>query len=110
MNSLFEIESARELQGFETPHSSQPGPPESTQEPQELTRTELQQELSHLMGEQIRSLEWQSFIGTEPDELERQEERLKRIREISAELILAIRKFSHNAHLNPAPEQQEIRR
>lgn len=63
-------------------------------QPQESRKKELQQELGRLMTEQISSLEWQSFMGIDEAELRRQEERLSRIREVSGELILAMRNAS----------------
>jgi hypothetical protein len=49
----------------------------------------LGDELSRLMKEQSESLEEQVFIGINQQELQRQEQRLKRIREVSADLIAA---------------------
>ncbi len=68
--------------------------PNSTLAPSHDPSAELKQELGHLMAEQIASLEWQSFMGIDDAELRCQERRLNRIREVSAELILAMRKPS----------------
>ena len=68
--------------------------PNGTLTPSQESSAELKQELGRLMAEQIASLEWQSFMGIDDAELRRQEKRLNRIREVSAELILAMRKPS----------------
>lgn len=65
--------------------------PNSTLTLSRESSAELKQELGRLMAEQIASLEWQSFMGIDDAELRRQEKRLNRIREVSAELILAMR-------------------
>ena len=51
---------------------------------------ELRDELNRLMMEQIESLKKQTFIGLDDKELRQQEERLKRIREISADFLAAL--------------------
>ena len=68
--------------------------PNCTLTPCRESSAELKRELGRLMAEQIASLEWQSFMGIDDAELRRQEKRLTRIREVSAELILAMRKPS----------------
>jgi len=93
VDGLLEVEELRDARNSNVPQPQSPPIPENAR-PQELSRNELQQELSRLMAEQISSLEWQSFMGAEATELQRQEERLNQIREISAELILAMRKPS----------------
>jgi hypothetical protein len=52
---------------------------------------QLSEELDRLMTDQVASLKKQVFGGLDKKELEQQEERLKRIREVSADLIAAIR-------------------
>ena len=54
---------------------------------------ELRDELSRLMLEQIESVDAETFLG-KPDEeaLLQQEERLKRIREVSAAFLAALRR------------------
>ena len=53
---------------------------------------QLGDELNRLMLEQIESLKRQTFGGLSPDELRQQEERLKRIREVSADFLSALEK------------------
>jgi hypothetical protein len=48
---------------------------------------ELKEELQRLMTEEAESLKAQTFGGVDEQELKRQQERLKRIREISADLL-----------------------
>jgi hypothetical protein len=50
------------------------------------------EELTRLMTEQIESLKKQMFVRLDEEELRQQEERLKRIREVSADLLTALRK------------------
>ena len=57
--------------------------------------TALKDELSRLMKEQTESLETQAFIGLNKTELQRQEQRLSRIREVSADLIAAWHEAVH---------------
>jgi len=52
---------------------------------------ELRDELQRLMLEQIESLQAQTFGGLNAEELRKQEERLKRIREVSADLMSALK-------------------
>ena len=54
---------------------------------------ELRDELSRLMLEQIESVDAETFLG-KPDEeaLRQQEERLKRIREVSAAFLAALKR------------------
>lgn len=54
---------------------------------------EMRDELSRLMVEQIESLRMQTFGTQDPSSLREHEKRLKRIREVSAEFILAMRKL-----------------
>jgi hypothetical protein len=53
---------------------------------------ELQDELTRLMLEQIESLKKETFVGLTSEELRRQEERLKRIREVSADFLAALKR------------------
>jgi hypothetical protein len=52
---------------------------------------ELRDELSKLMCEQIESLKTQTFVGLSDEEGRKQEERLKRIRELSADLLSVLK-------------------
>lgn len=54
-------------------------------------RNELQEELRRLMEEQIASLRAQAFGGLSDKELRDQDERLKRIREVSADLLALLK-------------------
>jgi hypothetical protein len=56
---------------------------------------ELREELGRLMEEQMESLKRQTFLGLDKVELRRQEERLKRIREVSADFLAALKRESH---------------
>jgi hypothetical protein len=54
---------------------------------------ELRDELNRLMLEHIESMKAETFLGRLDEEaLRQQAERLKRIREVSAELLLALRR------------------
>jgi len=53
---------------------------------------ETRDELNRLMQEQIASLEKETFGGISQEELRQQEARLKRIREVSAELLAALKR------------------
>jgi hypothetical protein len=53
---------------------------------------EIMKELSRLMLEQVESLKHETFMGISPDELRRQEGRLKRIRELSADYLAALQR------------------
>ena len=53
---------------------------------------ELREELNELMREQIASLKKETFGGLNSDEIRQQEERLKRIRELSADYLVALKK------------------
>ena len=52
---------------------------------------QLREELSRLMMEQVASLKRQTFGTVTQEELRQQEERLKRIRRVSADLIAALK-------------------
>ena len=53
---------------------------------------ELRNELERLMGEQIESLKAQAFGGLNEKQLREQAERLKRIREVSADFLAALKR------------------
>jgi hypothetical protein len=53
---------------------------------------EIRGELQRLMLEQIESLKAEAFGGLSEDELRRQKERLKRIRELSADWLAALKR------------------
>jgi hypothetical protein len=53
---------------------------------------ELQNELSRLMGEQIESLKKETFVSLSREEVRQQEERLQRIREVSADFLAALKR------------------
>lgn len=53
---------------------------------------DLSDELRRLMLEQIESLKKQTFGGLNKEELRQQEERLKRIREVSADFFAALKR------------------
>jgi hypothetical protein len=53
---------------------------------------EISDELERLMREQIESLQRQTFLGISQNELSGEKERLKRIREVSAEFLLILKK------------------
>ena len=53
---------------------------------------ELRDELNRLLLEQIESLKSATFIGLSPEDLRREEVRLKRIREVSADFLAALKR------------------
>ncbi len=53
---------------------------------------ELQEELSRLMLEQIESLKKETFVSLSREEVRQQEERLQRIREVSADFLAALKR------------------
>lgn len=53
---------------------------------------EIRDELERLMLKQIDSLKVQTFGGLSQEELRQQDERLKRIREVSAEFLAALKR------------------
>jgi hypothetical protein len=57
-------------------------------------RNELREELRRLMEEQVDSLKAQTFGAISHKELRDQEERLKRIREVSADLLALLKENS----------------
>jgi len=52
---------------------------------------EIRDELERLMLEQVESLKAQTFGGLSQEELRKQDERLKRIREVSADFLSALK-------------------
>ena len=48
---------------------------------------QIRAELRRLMTEQLASLQSRTFLGLDEDEIRREEERLKRIRELSADFL-----------------------
>jgi hypothetical protein len=52
---------------------------------------ELSEELRHLMAEHIEILKKQAFVALTEEELRQQEERLKRIREVSADFLAELK-------------------
>jgi hypothetical protein len=52
----------------------------------------LRDELHRLMTEQMESLQKQTFTWLDETELKQQEERLKRIREVSADFLAALQR------------------
>ena len=56
--------------------------------------SEIRDELRRLMEEQIESLTQQAFGGLHEEEAARQDQRLKRIREVSADLLAALKNKS----------------
>ena len=52
---------------------------------------ELREELRRLMEEQAQSLKRQTFGGLSAEELGEQDRRLKRIREVSADFLAALK-------------------
>jgi len=53
---------------------------------------QLRDELNRLMEEQMESLRKQTFGGLDDEELRQQEARLKRIRELSADFLAALKR------------------
>ena len=52
---------------------------------------ELREELNRLMEEQVESLQRQTYLGLDKEEARRQEKRLKKIRELSADFLAALK-------------------
>lgn len=53
---------------------------------------ELRRELDRLMREQVESMRIETFGGLGEEELRQQRERLKRIREVSADFLAALKR------------------
>ncbi len=54
---------------------------------------EIRDELERLMREQLESLQEQTFLGISEEDLQKEKERLKRIRELSAEFLKALKRI-----------------
>ena len=54
----------------------------------------LRDELTRLMLEHIESMRQRTFLGIGPDEVSREQERLQRIREVSADFLEALKRIS----------------
>lgn len=54
----------------------------------------IRDELERLMREQIESLSRQTFLGISQEDIRQEKERLKRIREVSAEFLEALKKIT----------------
>jgi hypothetical protein len=54
----------------------------------------LRDELSRLMREHIESMQERTFLGIGPDDVQREKQRLQRIREVSAEFLEALKRIS----------------
>ncbi len=54
---------------------------------------EIRDELERLMREQIESLQEQTFLGIIEEDLQKEKERLKRIRELSAEFLRVLKRI-----------------
>ena len=52
---------------------------------------EIREELQRLMAEQMESLKAQTFGGASAEQLSEQDQRLKRIREVSADFLSALK-------------------
>ena len=71
---------------------------------------ELRDELNGLMKEHIESVRKQAFAPLNDQELREEEERLKRIREVSADYLSALKAFlqvSSSVGEDPVPEDKE---
>src|SRR5438477_5615266 len=72
----------------------------------------IRDELNHLMEELVESLKRQTFLGFDESEFHRQEERIKRIREVSADFLAAMKErraetlMSVHAPHNPKREHE----
>jgi hypothetical protein len=53
---------------------------------------EIVDELNRLMLEHIESINRETFVGLTPEELRQQQERLQRIREVSADFLAALKR------------------
>jgi hypothetical protein len=52
----------------------------------------LREELKRLMRDHLESLEKETYLGISEDELRRQRDQLKRIREVSADFLEALKR------------------
>jgi len=69
----------------------------------------LREELNRLMMEEIACLKQQTFGGLNAEELRQQEERLKRIREVSADFIAALQRSTSATRSSNSPVESERR-
>ncbi len=70
---------------------------------------EIRDELERLMREQIESLQEQTFLGISEEDLKNEKERLKRIRELSAEFLNALKRIPPEPNIDgnaPGPERK----
>ena len=54
----------------------------------------LRDELTRLMREHIESMQERTFLGISPEDVQREKQRLQRIREVSADFLEALKKIS----------------
>ena len=54
----------------------------------------LRDELTRLMREHIESMQERTFLGISAEDVQREKQRLQRIREVSAEFLEALKKIS----------------
>ena len=54
---------------------------------------ELRDELERLMREHIDSMAKQTFLGISPEDLRQEKERMRRIREVSADFLEALKRL-----------------
>ena len=54
---------------------------------------ELRDELERLMRDHIDSMAKQTFLGISPEDLRQEKERMKRIREVSADFLEALKRL-----------------
>ena len=69
------------------------------------TSRQLSKELQRLMQEQTASLKREAFGGLSPAERSEQEERLKRIREVSADFLRALETESRRSEAKKSKEK-----
>jgi len=55
---------------------------------------QLRDELEQLMREHIDTMQKQTFVGLSPEEFRREQERMERIREVSADFLGALKNIS----------------
>ena len=58
-----------------------------------LSIDKLRNELERLMKEHIEDMQRRTFLGITPEEVLEEKERLERIREVSADFLLALKKL-----------------
>jgi hypothetical protein len=67
---------------------------------------ESRRELDRLMQDQVESLKKRTFGGLGDEELRQEEERLKRIREVSADYLAALKRQTERPHSRSTKETQ----